>query len=233
MIINFGQLTVTMATDSVFVWKACGYIAILLAMCSLTYYQFGDMVYTSDEDSIWKPLLISPRSSHNKKNKDQHRDEMNETTGTSTESESNFTTSTTSNMANITSAILDENSTIATTAPDMCQMRRYEITDNCNISATQRDLIGDMANFEDLATVLFVDDIVTELIMGCPNGTWCLNPAADRLIYQRLGENYVTFCDLGVCLLELPDECLTEVSKQQKKRKKEKVYALYFMTSPK
>ena len=60
--------------------------------------------------------------------------------------------------------------------------------------------------------MLFVSDVVMDLAGQCDNNSWCLEQDSQKKLLTELGESFLAFCDLAQCLLQLPDECLTDVS---------------------
>ena len=93
-----------------------------------------------------------------------------------------------------------------------CADAGYQLTDLCNVTESKSELLGALATFEDLGSVMFVDDVVDSLKASCPNNSWCLTMEEEKRLYTELGESYKVFCDMADCLVDIPDECLTDVS---------------------
>ena len=54
--------------------------------------------------------------------------------------------------------------------------------------------------------------VLDALAARCGNGTWCLGYDLDKDLILGDSQLYMQYCDLGYCLGDIPDECMTPVS---------------------
>jgi hypothetical protein len=90
-----------------------------------------------------------------------------------------------------------------------CQAQPFVIQDAC---PTDGDIVFESSvnvTMEELSKVMFDVDVLLALENKCDNNTWCLTHEYDKIIWYS-SQMYKSYCDFIPCLLDIPDDCLTD-----------------------
>lgn len=83
---------------------------------------------------------------------------------------------------------------------------------NYSVVTCQTEESWSETSFAEILEVLVDQEVVRRLGKQCSSDTWCLTEQEEALIATHLGYNFVDYCDIAPCLVDMDQHCLSKVS---------------------